>query len=119
MRWGAAILAAMAVAMLVGCGGTPEGSEAVNNGARPSPTGQTAVVDRAVRTRNEGAEVQCGRRTIPDESGVSTWECNVRLKKRPGAEALVEVISGDGLPYGRIGGCRSNPAGPNICPLIH
>jgi hypothetical protein len=95
----------------------PEGSEAVNHGHRQAPTGHAARVDRNVRRRNPGADVPCVRRTIPDNSGASTWDCKVKLKNHPGAEALVEVITGDGLPYG-IAECRSNPAGPNICNLI-
>jgi hypothetical protein len=118
IRWAAAILAVLAVATLAAYGARPEGSEAVSNGHRPTPTGHAARVDRNVRTRNPGADVRCVRRTIPDNSGASTWDCNVRLKNHPDADALVEVITGDGLPYG-IAECRSDPAGPDICPLMH
>jgi hypothetical protein len=116
IRWAAATLAVLAVATLAAYGAKPEGSEAVNNGHRPAPGGHAARVDRNVRRRNHGAEVRCVRRTIPDNSGVSTWECNVRLKGFRSADALVEVITGDGLPYG-IAECRSTT--PNICNLIH
>jgi hypothetical protein len=116
MRRRATILAVLAAAVLAAYGANPEGSDAVNNAHRPAPTGHAARVDRNVRRRNHGAYVRCVRRTIPDNSGASTWYCKVKLKHHPGADALVEVITGDGLPYG-IAECRSTT--PNYCNLIH
>ena len=106
MRRRATILAVLAAAVLTAYGAEPEGSDAVNNAHRPAPTGHAARVDRNVRRRNPGAQVRCVRGTIPDDSGASTWYCNVRLKGFRSADALVEVITGDGLPYG-IAECRS------------
>jgi hypothetical protein len=113
IRWAAAILA---VAALVAYGAKPESSEAVDNAYRPASTGHAARVDRNVRRRNHGAFVRCARLTVPDNSGASTWYCKVKLKHHPGADALVEVVTGDGLPY-QIAECRSTT--PNYCNLIH
>jgi hypothetical protein len=130
MRWGAAILAVMAVSVLAGCGGGGSGStEEINSGDPPGiPTKiERPLIERQIAKHNAVSLLDCHKATgKPDDSTLNLWNCAIRLKKYENDTGEIQIVAGGGNGRYAISECTfatitpaSEKSVPNICKLIH
>jgi hypothetical protein len=135
MRWGGAILAVMAVAVLAGCGGggSPSTTEEANSGPPPDLAVKVSrpLIERQIEMRNPVSLLSCHKATgRVTEADADPWKCDISLKRYEeyggeililvrGEEGQYEVKECDFVPIRVITSAKSVPKVPHICKLIH